>query len=911
MVAAPNLRGGRIDLRFDVRTSTPDLPALSLLRRRWAFPEHPADGSLLLDTEDSTDGAGVLWARIERRRFVASNTNSDGGLVVLELSAYFSATERDVPARVRVRGPATDGRQELFGATLRVEHEASAEGDGLLRFFDALGEQGALRWASNSVGSSTVTWSGRARAYGELPFHVLLVDVAEARTRSGADGTRLHRIGVRRAGRPLWDASIGERRDADTGEWVFGFEVADRSPARIAPEVTDLEPTGYYYRVFGSFEEPATPAALSTWRAYSTATARHGFAADRGRPPADQHRLYQLLPAVLRRLDEPAPGDGPGQLRSFSEIFGTAFDGQKSYAEGLRARHDLREVRADFLRQLAHYVGWPLDLTKDAITQRFDVSAATQVFQSVGTATNLRALINRATGRDVEFKEFIHNVAFTNAVEPIRLWDIWQMEKPAGGAWREPSRPSVRGGVQARPALHASRAGAVLTWHCLDTGRWRVHVSALGGGELSVPGPLPLPLALPLESGLGELDPCIVPVPGGSDDFFIISAVEKTRTRSDLFIRRIDGAALTPRGPGVWLTQHASENRFPAAVSDGSSACVIWQSNRSGSPALWKLELAGDDPARWALEPQLFTEVGRRDEMPSIASDPASGRLWVVWSRDEGDRAALWWRRREAGVWTATERLGGEPGSALPPRCRDRSPALACSSFGGSQRLHCIWQSDRPHPAGSGVRRQRLWARDFTLPAPGGAGAWSEPSVVTDSATADEEPALLAAASGALTLVWSSRRRGKSTWTRSIDTADEDLLAHLGHYSDRAHYTYDTGRTEDDWFAGDTVGLFFEASDDDAEVVRRQIERMKSFVEPFRPAHVRFVWHMPRRTRLEELVSGARDELRERLMAWLHTWSEAHPEGRTVDAGARPVDIYRRIYDARVDRMSRARAETE
>jgi hypothetical protein len=122
------------------------------------------------------------------------------------------------------------------------------------------------------------------------------------------------------------------------------------------------------------------------------------------------------------------------------------------------------------------------------------------------------------------------------------------------------------------------------------------------------------------------------------------------------------------------------------------------------------------------------------------------------------------------------------------------------------------------------------------------ATAWSEPEALTDDITAAKEPAAVVDGDGALRLFWRSQRRGAAYRSRTLDFNDPEMLARLGTFDDRAHYTYDTGIDNEDWYARDTVGVYLTPDVDDADKLRRRIQRMTDFIDPFRPINVRFVW---------------------------------------------------------------------
>jgi hypothetical protein len=104
-----------------------------------------------------------------------------------------------------------------------------------------------------------------------------------------------------------------------------------------------------------------------------------------------------------------------------------------------------------------------------------------------------------------------------------------------------------------------------------------------------------------------------------------------------------------------------------------------------------------------------------------------------------------------------------------------------------------------------------------------------------------KDPSAVAESGGRLRVVWRSQRRARRYRSRTLDVTDTELLEGMGTLEDYAHYTYDTGTGEDDWYARGTAGLFLTPDVADPLLVRQQVDRAQGFLEPFRPLPVRFV----------------------------------------------------------------------
>lgn len=78
--------------------------------------------------------------------------------------------------------------------------------------------------------------------------------------------------------------------------------------------------------------------------------------------------------------------------------------------------------------------------------------------------------------------------------------------------------------------------------------------------------------------------------------------------------------------------------------------------------------------------------------------------------------------------------------------------------------------------------------------------------------------------------------------SRTVDTADADLLAGMGRFGDEVDYSYDSGRGDDDWYAFNAVGIFVvpPAGESAVEVARKKARLARNF-PLFLPANVRGV----------------------------------------------------------------------
>jgi phage tail-like protein len=882
--AGGGLRGLQADLAWSWREPGPR-PALRVLRGAGTFPEAPGEGEPVLDVAELFRLPDAPWGRIVRLRYRTPPAplpwesagggplrvralGIDGGALQAEVALFFAAAADAEPARVALRvwnGPAGTMAEVEIGEVVRVGRTSGAgagwESIETLEVFatpgggpeemigeievahapvpvppldpdelppPALGPVGRLTWrAPGEVpvavefdavqvlvttvqrdplagGAQRFRWATRHRVGAATVADALLADpVIEADPTDAADPRDLPGAPVVRAVR------LEETPDPDVGVTVRRFALEDRG---LAPHVPR------YYTVFRA--DTSLPGGWETgraWRGTATPTARYGFA----------ERIYGLLPAVHARYDEPEPGDrGRGQLRRFLRVFGAGMDGLRGSAESLRLRHDPRHARADLLPRLSRWIGWEPDLTSTVQAQRRDLGFAPEIFATVGTLPNVRALVNRVTGWEVRTREFVHSVFLTNAPEEVPYWELWTQRLEAAG-WTAPELLLPAESFEGRPAAVVLAAQPWLFWHSEAAGRRELW--------LTRPGVDPAPRRAMLDTaddapGVAwtDEDPAVT-VDDGRIQLFWSSNRDGPW---NLWMREVDGL---PAGPAVRVTNHAAPDRRPAAVVDGTGRTwLFWESDRRGPTDIWAQVREGGE---WGL-PFRVTTAERRDEQPAAVVDGA-GRIWLFWSADGGDRRTLRYQVLDGGAWSAPRTAVENAG----PAARDESPAAVVR--GGEVWL--LWHTDRG--IGWNVWAARHDGVDPSTP-------FAAPHALAPQPEADKDPAVIVAG-GDLHVVWRSQRRAMRYRSRTLDLDDPTVLEGLGQFHDRAHYTYDTARKNGDWYARDTVGLYLSPDTDDADRIVREVNRVSNFVEPFRPLPVRYVWLTDTPVNLELLDVGS------------------------------------------------------
>jgi phage tail-like protein len=247
------------------------------------------------------------------------------------------------------------------------------------------------------------------------------------------------------AGNPLTAIRVVRR------ERTFPRQPDDGVTVYEGPPVSQLTDRGlatlrtHYYTVFT--RQGIDPSVQ--YHADDGSQAAVFVTADYGSP----RRLYELLPAVHQRLDEPlAPHEvarlrpdvaaafaalapalqRTGQLKRFMLALGAPFDLMRSFAEGLSQLHDADVVRPEFMAALAHFVGWELDRTLPVYSQRNEIKFAPRLYRGVGTVPCLRSIVTRYTGWTAQTSESAERILRANHPPELNIFAVARR----GAEWR-------------------------------------------------------------------------------------------------------------------------------------------------------------------------------------------------------------------------------------------------------------------------------------------------------------------------------------------------------------------------------------------------------------------------------------------------------------------------------------------
>ena len=895
LTARANIRGRQIDLSWDWVSSQIQRPNLRLQRQQIAYPVSAVEGVAVLDVAQLFRLPQQPWALITQTQYTLSNAPIEDGLRQAELTTYFANANDLQPTQVRI-GIYVDLTESwqavVFDSVtnLTVTETAAAPWQSLTTWeitamvgggpAAIVGQVVVSRGHADGLTPDQFAWIPAVGTSVLVPFVEISgqeTHVEEVTTVAGY--FRAQFSSSKNDDPPQRHFQLEENFNPDSGDWQRHFQLQD---AGLTPE------TVYYYRLFAA--DAALPDQWRSeygWSVSAMATGHYEFG---------QH-LYNALPALHKQYDEPTPGSqGNGQLRSFLNIFGLGLDQSRSQVNGLRQRHDLLTVDAAHLPYLARWIGWELDQTINERAQRNEIRFAPEIYATTGTVPTIRALVNRLTDWDCQVKEFVHNVMLTNAPESARLWELWEMRHD-GLSWSSPVPRTRTEGFDGHPTAATTNDNTVwLLWHANRAGRRELWLQRQDGVDA-----LPqraMQEAPDDQAGLTYADEYPTAVADGAHAWLFWQTNRDGQW--DIWARTYDSL---PGSAPLRLTDHAQDDRQPAAVRDNVGRIwVFWQSNRRGPTDIWSRTFDG---LEWSL-PARVTTAALRHESPAAAVD-GTGRLWLFWSDDQGDRRHIYAQVRSGTVWSQPQEITSGPQ-------RDEAPSAV---FYNGQ-IWLFWHSNRNG-------RWQIWGKTHN-------GGWSADFQLTDHVMADKEATAVLDGSGQLRLVWRSQRRAQNYQSRTVDSNDIEMMTRLGTFQDRAHYTYDTGRDDNnDWYARDTVGLYLTPDTEDAALTVRS-RNLITVVQQFLPANVRavfiinppiyaetvYTYDAPEaepqhtigetafdslNTPLADTFSGLTDPHSDSLpgWTWLHTWSNNTPNHHSVDTAVPPIDLSFRTQHTDLD----------
>ena len=822
--ASASLVAGAVDVVWRITVPGTVRAPLRLVRRAGGYPAQAEDGDVVFELDElyrDPPAATTPWGRIDRWRCLTRNgpanhrelvqafidqffvNAADAQPLRVVLGAFDQATNAmvrrqidEVSRVVRTAVPAAPPFARAIELQIFTKPGGGAEvSAGVILISDFVG---AVPPADESA-AGLFTWTPAVGPVSQVSFHVLRVRSQTSAVGDDFDTSDTTDLGAAFA---IQRATVRSARDdaADATEWTIAITELGLAPGRVG-----------YYRAFTS---PAFPIdGVSTARAMPTGD--FGMAA----------RMYGTLPPVHRITDLETPMiGGRGQLARFISPLGAALDHVRGQVVSLSDRQDIDTARLDLIPHLSRMIGWEPDLTASGTTQRSDLAVAAELFAGVGTHRNTPALVRRVTGWPAEVKEFANNVLLTNAPEAISLREIWHVSEMAG-VWSVPAPVTLTTRIDGDPVTVEVGGVPWVIWQSDRSERRELWLQRIGVD------------ASPLRVMAGAVDdvtgatffdeaPAVLARGAGADLFW---ASDRSGT-SAIWTRSLAPAP----GPATRLTNRGGQDRFPAVVVAGATTWLFWDSDRRGVWDIWFRQLVG---GVWGAETRLvkddpFDLVA--DTRPAAIVAP-NGDLWLFWCRDMGDRREIWQRAFTGGTWGPSQSLSVNLGGGG----RDEAPCPIVRAG----RVLLFFHSNRGGP-------WQIWSRVHD------GATWQAITRLSAETTADVEATGFVAAGGSLEMFWSSARRTPWYCSRTLDLSDAHMLNEMRTFDDHTHYMYDTGVGDDDWYARGAIGVYPTPDTADPAKIADGITRSAQFVEPFRPAPVRFVWPLADVARREPIAAG-------------------------------------------------------
>jgi phage tail-like protein len=576
-------------------------------------------------------------------------------------------------------------------------------------------------------------------------------------------------------------------------------------------------------------------------------------------PGGMSDEMYALLPSIYRRYDL------RGVLRRFLDLPGGQLDQLYSHATAALRLLDLERVDGRLLPLLAEWIGWSTDYSLEISDQRNEIRHAPALYKATGLIPVIEATVQRIIRKRSRVKEFVHNVATTNRPERLNLWQRTRH----GQAWGAAELLSLDASFGGRATVAVPGQEPPRMFHEQEEGGrsrvWSKELSATGwsGSE---------PFS---EGSLSYKDPSATVQRG--DPVVFWSAYDGARGRWTIESR-------TRRG-GIWSAAETfvppggdagTDRRKPVAVADATGIWLFWLERADAeAKSRWVLKYNRHDGTRWQLNPS--ADVPDQEAQPPTVLDDVFAvfhptdqrqRLWLFWARQEPapppapdpqdprgpappaqdptlPRQTRWTvaYRVKAGVDPAVSDDWGEV-RTLPKAedgDHDREPYALPA---GDGNLEVFWSS---HRGG----RWSVWRNVLNR----ATHIWGTPERLSDSPHSARAPVAFSHGEDTVLVFRSSQSLrypskvysatetvdARYTGTSTIHVRNAAVLAMRGTFDDIGTYISDAGRggvrSNDDWYAPDTVGVYLPSDTADT-----QISRLSQVLREFMPATDRAVF---------------------------------------------------------------------
>jgi phage tail-like protein len=368
----------------------------------------------------------------------------------------------------------------------------------------------------------------------------------------------------------------------------------------------------------------------------------------------------------------------------------------------------------------------------------------------------------------------------------------------------------------------------------------------------------------------------------------------------------------------------------PAAFEDKTGGLwLFWSMRGSGATQIFYNRFDG---AAWGAARALTVgPVAARE--PFVLYDPTpGGLLWVFWSGRKADGRWNVCYRTTANLdfSTHTDADWHERELTVDPQAayNNREPAAFLLDAGSAELYFTSNRSDGQNiwttvltPASQQAETQ-VTKGQFTQRAPAVAGF--DNHVVRLWFRTNES---LVYTSGLYPSAQTTDARYSGSTT--LDTRNPAKFGIRGQLGDVVHYTYDTAKGNDNWYARDTVGIYLTPDTNDEALIIRKRNQIESLLRRFLPMQVRGViivqqvfpenvynYDFPNASPPLRIRETMIDAVIGEVNKWpqadaytdaldfhrFHLWDNAHTGDRMPDTTHTPLDLSARLYWKRFDK---------
>jgi len=281
----------------------------------------------------------------------------------------------------------------------------------------------------------------------------------------------------------------------------------------------------------------------------------------------------------------------------------------------------------------------------------------------------------------------------------------------------------------------------------------------------------------------------------------------------------------------------------PAVVKDNAGRLwLFWSSRRNGT---WKIWYSRFDGNVWGA-PKVLTTGLNSDREPAVLFVPTGNRLWVFWSRKKNN--GLWniFFRHTTNLnfntivdadWTEAEL------TPVPPNYDNRE-ANAIVQVDGADAVELFFSSNR-------ANGWHVWSKIVTTAAQGadtqlGSGHFTHraPAVLKVSDQLKKlyfrsnESQIYSSKLYPAAETIDARYAGSTT----VDTRNLAKISLRKNIKDVQCYTYDTLKTNENWYARDTIGIYLVPDTIDQALIIRRRNQIDKVLRSFLPIQVRTVF---------------------------------------------------------------------